>query len=248
MFRTSPCSSKSDEINTIDSKLSEAQQKSFNDPNSWHNIFYAVITSGVDESVFSVIYDETHGRPNAPTRILVSMMILKEGFGFRYAKWFEQCQFNLQVRKALGLNKLNETVPVSSTYYAFKQAVRRYQVTSGEDLIGDLFQQLTKGQVQVFGVKGDKIRMDSTLMGSNITKNSRLQLILECLKVFWKSLDDEQKKGLSLDDRKRLSELTEKTPGQVTYRLSDEEKEEQLKSLGGLLLRLQSVKAVINTG
>ncbi len=152
------------------------------------------------------------------------MMILKEGFGWSDAELFEQCYFNLLVRKALGLNNLDDPIPAHSTYYAFKQAAYNHQTTTGENLIGDLFQQLTKGQAKVFGVNGDRIRMDSKLIGSNIIQSSRLQLIFGCLKVFWKSLGDEQKEHLSLDDQKRLNELTKKNPGQVVYRLSDEER------------------------
>jgi|GEM_PF-1852790 len=47
MFCTSPCCTKFDEINTLESNLNNAQQELLNDSNSWHNTFYAVITSCV---------------------------------------------------------------------------------------------------------------------------------------------------------------------------------------------------------
>ncbi len=64
MFRKSPSCTKSADVNRIESHFNGAKQKLFNDPNSWHNVFYALITSCIDESVFSVLYDETQGRPN----------------------------------------------------------------------------------------------------------------------------------------------------------------------------------------
>ena len=73
------------------------------------------ITCKIDEDVFSVLFDREQGRPNACVRRLVSMMILKEGFGWSDAQLFEQCGFNILVMRALGLMNLSDEVPVAST-------------------------------------------------------------------------------------------------------------------------------------
>lgn len=43
------------------------------------------------------------GAPNASVRILVTMSILKEGFGCSDEDLFEKCEFDLLTRRALGL-------------------------------------------------------------------------------------------------------------------------------------------------
>ena len=241
MFRESPPRTEPDDFCNIESYFKPAKLKLFNDPLAWHNIFHTHITSRIDENVFSVLYNERQGRPNAPVRILASLMILKEGFAGSDEALFDACGYNLMMMKALGLSNLNDSIPTLSTYYLFKQSLYNYQTSTGEDLIGDLFRQLGKDQADVFGVNGDKIRMDSKLIGSNIAQCSRLQLVLGCLQAFWKSLNIKQKGRLSPEDQKLMNELMKKKPGQVVYRLSNDEKEEKLKALGELLLRLQGV-------
>ncbi|MCP4705236.1 MAG: transposase [candidate division Zixibacteria bacterium] len=243
MFRKSPPRTEPDDLSSIESHFKPAKLKAFNDPLAWHNVFHDHITARIDENIFSVLYDERQGRPNAPVRVLASLTILKKGFAGSDEALFEACGYNLLMMKALGLSNLNDSIPTLSTYYKFKQSLYNYQTNTGEDLIGDLFRQLGKDQAEVFGVNGDKIRMDSKLIGSNIAQCSRLQLILGCLQVFWKSLNLKQKMCLSPEDRKLMDELMKKKPGQIVYRLNDEEKEEKLKNLGELLLRLQGVYA-----
>ena len=146
-----------------------------NDPSAWHNVFYAHITCKIDEDVFSVLFDREQGRPNACVRRLVSMMILKEGFGWSDAQLFEQCGFNILVMRALGLMNLSDEVPVASTYYLFKQSLYAYGLQRGRNLIGETFSSLTKTQAKVFGVTGQQVRMDSKLIGANIATCCRLQ-------------------------------------------------------------------------
>jgi len=47
----------------------------------------------IDESIFSVLFNDTTGAPNAPARTLVGMMILKESFGWSDSQLFEHCHF-----------------------------------------------------------------------------------------------------------------------------------------------------------
>ena len=68
-------------------------------------------------------------RPNSSIRILVGMIILKEGQGWT----FEEVNFKLQVRWALGLRNLDGVVLESSTYYDFKKALQIYQDSTNED-------------------------------------------------------------------------------------------------------------------
>jgi len=114
----------------------------------------------------------------------------------------------------------------------------RYQLETGSNLVYEVFQELTGDQAKRLGVVGEKLRMDSTLLDSNLATCTRLQLILRCLQVFWKSLSDEQKGSLDEADRSLLDQLSAKRASQFVYALEEASKQVWLDGLGGLLLRL----------
>jgi hypothetical protein len=166
------------------------------------------------------------------------MGALKEGFGWSDAQLYEQVQYNLLVMKALGFENLSDKTPVPSTYYLFKQALYHYQVEHGRDLIQEAFKSLTKTQAEIFDVNGDRDRMGSRLIGSNLVCCSRLQLILSCLQAFWKSLSQAAQNRLDEGSRQQLDDLCQKQPHHIVYSLSEAEKTQKLVTLGNLLLYL----------
>ncbi len=143
--------------------------------------------------------------------------------------------------RALGLTNLDEEVPVSSTYYLFKQQLFEYESKHGIDLIGQTHDELTQGQAKRFGVCADFIRMDSKLFGSNIANCCRLQLVVGCLRAFWKSLTQSQRERASGSDRDLLDTLLDKQPHHFVYRLKEAEKATKLQELGSLISRLLDV-------
>ncbi len=238
MFRASPDSSQIDLFSNIEQFLRGRDKEKLNDPNAWHNVFVDQVTKRIDEERFAELFDEENGRPNAPIRLLVAMLILKEGFGWSDEQLFEAIHFNLLVRRALGLLNLTDEVPVESTYYLFKQRLYRYQVETGVNLLQEVFQELTGDQAKRLGVVGEKLRMDSTLLDSNLATCTRLQLIIGCLQEFYKSLTDEQKARLSEADRELLDGLCAKRPSQINYGLDETTKKGWLEDFGNVLLRL----------
>jgi len=238
MFRRSASASQPDMFSSFEAHFSDRKQVLLNDPKGWHNLFYEQITCRIDEALFSVLYEAGLGRPNAPIRQLVGMMILKEAFGWSDAQLFEHCRFNILSMRALGLMNLSDEVPVESTYYLFKQSLYTYHLRTGRDLMGETFSALTQKQANAFEVMGQQIRMDSKLIGSNIAHCCRLQLVVGCLQQFWTSLDDLHKSRLSSQDGQILDDLLKVNPHQVVYRLTSEEKREKLQELGLLLSRL----------
>ena len=248
MYKRSASCSQPDLFSGFESHFKRRKQDQLNDPNSWHNLFYQHVTSKIEEDVFSVLFDPNQGRPNAPIRHLVSMMILKEGFGWSDAQLFEHCRFNILVMRALGLMNLSDDVPAESTYYLFKQALYADQLKRGRDLIGETFFSLTTTQAKAFGVLGQQIRMDSKLIGSNIALCCRLQLMVSCLQAFWGSLDKDQKRRLSARNRQVLDGLLKVKPHQAVYRLTSGEKGEKLQECGQLLSRLQATNTDKDSG
>ena len=56
------------------------------------------------------------GPPRRPDTTVVSMLILKEGFGWNDAQLFEHCRFNILVMRALGMMNLCDEAPAESRY------------------------------------------------------------------------------------------------------------------------------------
>jgi hypothetical protein len=115
MFRASPASSQIDLFSNIEQFLRECDQEKLNEANAWHNVFLDQVTQRLPEERFAGLFDDATGRPNASIRLLVAMLILKEGFGWSDEELFEAIHFNLLVRRALGLLNLTDEVPVEST-------------------------------------------------------------------------------------------------------------------------------------
>jgi hypothetical protein len=238
MFRVSPESSQIDLFSNVEQFLSPRQLEKLNDPDAWHNVFLDQVTKRIPEARFAELFDDSTGRPNASIRVLVAMLIIKEGFGWSDERLFEAIHFDLLVRRALGLENLTDGLPAESTYYLFKQRLYRHQVETGINLLNEVFQELTRDQAKRLGVVGERLRMDSTLLDSNLASCTRLQLIIGCLQVFWKSLDDEQKARVSDADRALLDQLCRKRPSQHIYGLEETRKAAWLEELGQVLLRL----------
>ena len=238
MFRRTPSDRQSDMFTSYESHLGRSKREKLADPKAWHNLFHKHIVSQVDEARFADLFDATQGRPNAPVRILLGMIFLKEGYQWSDEELFEQCGYNLLVMRALGLVNLDEQVPAPSTYYLFKQQVFAYDIANGVDLVGQVYDELTQDQAHHFGVRADYIRMDSKLFGSNIANCCRLQLIVGCLRAFWKALEPDQRQRAVASDRRILDALLEKKPHQVVYSLKETEKAGKLQQLGLVLDRL----------
>lgn len=82
MFRVSPDSSQIDLFGNVEQFLSPRQLEKLNDPDAWHNVFLDQVTKRIPEARFAELFDDSTGRPNASIRVLVAMLIIKEGFGW----------------------------------------------------------------------------------------------------------------------------------------------------------------------
>ena len=73
-------------------QLGSRASKKYSAPNAWHNQFYSLVTTKIDEDIFKPLFPEgkKSGRPNASIRILVAMSVLKEGFGCSDEDLFEK--------------------------------------------------------------------------------------------------------------------------------------------------------------
>ena len=144
---------------------------------SWAVTFYNQIFVRIDESRFAVLYSDEASRPNIPINVLVGLEILKSGFGWSDEEMYDHFCFDLQVRRALGYRDLGEGHFELRTVYNFRLRLTEHMQETGENLFEQVFEQITDEQLAAFRLKTDKLRMDSTLIASNIREMTRLQLL-----------------------------------------------------------------------
>lgn len=238
MFKKSNSSSPPTIFSGISQHMSKQKIKRLDNPNAWHNCFHKEITSRIDEDIFSPLYSKDNGRPNASVRILVAMLILKDGNDWTDEQLFEACNFNILVGYALGLSNLSDNAPSEATYYNFKVALLKYEQENGINLLEKCFQSLTKDQIFRYQVSGGSVRMDSKLIHSNVAKNTRLQLCVGVMSKFYKSLKEPSVDLIDRSDKKLLDEMSGKTVEQYTYRLDKKSGAVRLELCGRVIYRL----------
>jgi hypothetical protein len=199
---------------------------------SWAETFYDEFFTRIDEDIFAVLYsDDQASRPNAPINVLVGLEVLKSGFGWSDAQLEEQLAYNVQVRYALGYRDLAQTVPELRTVYNFRRRVTEYMQETGINLIEQVFEQVTDEQIEALALKTDKLRVDSTLVASNIREMSRLQLLVEVLQRVWRMLNAEDQARYEVD----FEAYIKGTSGQYTYRIESGTAGTHLEAIGQLM-------------
>lgn len=198
---------------------------------SWAGTFYREIFCRIDETPFAVLYSDQPSRPNAFINVLVGAEILKAGFGWSDEELWDHLQFNLQVRFALGLRNMSVMPFEMRTVYNFRQRVSRHMQESGENLIEQVFVQVTDEQLAALELKTGHQRMDSVLVASNIRQMSRLQLLVEVVQRVWRILT-EADQGLYAPS---FEPYLKGTAGQYCYRVTADEVDEHLVAVGQLM-------------
>ena len=238
MFKKTIPDKQTDLFSSVATNLAGKAKKLYDDQKAWHNLFRTQILQRIDETPYQVLYSNRMGAPNASVSLLISMMVIKEAYGWSDEQLFEQCRFNLLVRSALGLVNMTDEVPGESTYYLLRKRVQEHFRRTGQDLIHETFSTVTSGQIKDFMVNGQSIRMDSKLIGSNIAWYSRYEIVHSSLCLFYKTLD---KKALSLFNRRarlQLEELCKEEAEKTVYRSNRTEIKSRLLRMGELIVRM----------
>jgi len=244
MFKKTSPKAQLNAFSSPNSFLPQRAEQFYEQIGAWHNLFFKQVTLKVEEALFEPLFSKGSGRPNASVRILVAMMVLKEASRWSDLQLFEHCRFNLLVRRALGLNNLDDLLPSESTYYLFRKYIVAYEKLGNPNLLEQTFTAITKGQAKEFEVSGRSIRMDSKLLGSNIAWLSRYELVHETLRLFCSKTDFTKLSGtlsLSSSDIELVKSLLAEKGDKVVYRSSGEEVKTKLIDLGLLTYRLLSV-------
>ncbi len=241
MFKKSKIEKQLNLLTTVSQHLNQGSYKRYTDTVAWHNVFFQQITSKIDEKIFSCLFSDKMGAPNAPIRQLIAMMILKEGHGWSDLELFENCEFNLLVRKSLGIYDIDQTIPTASTYYLLRKRMVEYNQTHGIDLFAEVFKTITQSQIAEFEISGKSIRMDSKLIGSNIAFYSRYQIIHQTLCLYAKDRESEILKILNADQQKQFMELIKEDSSKTVYRSTKEQINKRLNETGYLIYTIINI-------
>lgn len=182
-------------IFAISNSLSKKQSKLWN--TSREHKFYSQIFCKIDESKFRVLYSTNYSRPNVPINQMVGALILKHLKNWTYNDLFQNLNFNLLTRHAIGVNSLDADIFSEASIFNFQNRLINHLVETNEDLLDSVFHQMTKEQLLDFDVNTSVQRGDSFLVGSNIVDYSRLRLLIEVLRRLARILNNEDKEVLN---------------------------------------------------
>ena len=201
---------------------------------SWAGTFYHQLFCRIDEEPFADVYSDEDSRPNIPVNVLVGFETLKAGYGWSDEEAYDHFCFDVQVRYALGYRDLSEGHFELRTVYNFRHRVAQHMQEIGENLIERAFEQVTDKQIAAFELKTNKLRMDSTLIASNIRQTTRLQLLVEVLQRVHRMLDE--------GDRQRYADdfavYLKGSSGHYIYSIKKDEHAEHLQRMGELMHKL----------
>ena len=183
----------------------------------------------MDENVFSVLYSDIPSRPNVAVNVLVGMEALKAGNGWNDAELYDNFCYDLQVRYALGYDRLGDGEFEIRTLYNFRERLSKYNVKEGVNLLEKAFEQITDAQIVDLKVRTGMQRMDSTQIASNIVSASRLQLLVAAIQRVERILSEADKKRLA----ENFAPYIKDSAGHYTYRVKGAEAvQEHLQKVG----------------
>jgi hypothetical protein len=202
---------------------------------SWAGTFRCEFFSRLEEEAFAVLYSDTPSRPNVPVNVLVSLDILKAGYGWSDEELYDHYLYDLQVRYAVGYDSLTEGDFELRTLYNFRRRLSQYNLEHGTNLLAAAFVKITDQQLTTLAVRTGQQRMDSTQIASNIVIMSRLQLTVEAIQRLHRLLSTaEQAQYTEL-----LAPYVGETAGHYVYRVKGfAASEAQLQPVGQTLYAL----------
>lgn len=189
--------------------------------------FYQEVFRRIDETVFAVLYDGRRGRPNAPLNCLMAALVLRQLKNWTFAQLFENLDYHILTRLAVGLTGFAETPFCPATVFNFQNRLIAYERESGVNLFEAVFASLTAEQLRRFSVDGSIQRADSFLALSNLARYSRARLLIELLRRLWRELPEAERAGLEPLLRPYLAASSEN----YVYRLGEEALPGELASL-----------------
>ncbi|MCW8800639.1 MAG: transposase [Desulfobacter sp.] len=217
----------------IENHLSASKRKKLR--SSADAYFYELIYCNINEKDFAPLFsDDSSSRPNAPVNALVSSIIMYHKKGWTTKELFENIDFDLRTRTALGLHNLDDTPFCPATFFNFQKRLLNHFIVTGENLIEKIFDSLTAAQLKKLKLKTDIQRMDSFQAMSNIRSYSRTQLLVEVLIRLERILSERDKKSL----KETLAPYISQTSSAFVYGLKRTDIPHELQKIADIYHRL----------
>jgi len=202
---------------------------------SWAGTFYREFFCRIDEDSFGVLYSDQPSRPNVPVNVLVGLEACKAGFGWSDEELYEAFLYNLQVRFALGYDRLGEGEFEIRSLYNFRRRLSEYNLKHGVNLLERAFEAITDGQIVELKIRTGLQRMDSTQIASNILDASRLHLLVEGIQRLHRLLTETEQAQW----RETFAPYLKGTAGQYAYHVKGKDAtQEHLQRAGQTLFAL----------
>jgi len=214
--------------------LPDNMQKKVKQSEEFH--FYNLIFRNIPEELFKPLFSDKESRPNSPINAMVSALILMNRRTWTYEELFKQIQFHILVRIALGLDTLDEMPFCPATLFNFQNRLSNHFTITGENLLEQVFDQLTDQQIKKLKIKTNIQRTDSFQAASNIRNYSRLQLLIELLIRIYRILSDADKKKF----KEQFDPYVDKTSGQYIYSLKASDLPHEIEKVGRLYHWIES--------
>jgi len=93
---------------------------------SEHYVFYNFICCNIKEAIFSKLYSNKKSRPNAPINAMVASLILMHRYNWTYEQLFENIQFHILVKIALGLDSIDKMPFCPATLFNFQNRLAKH--------------------------------------------------------------------------------------------------------------------------
>jgi len=192
--------------------------------------FYNLIFCNIPEDIFAKLYSDKKSRPNAPINAMVSSIILMQRNNWTYEQLFEAIKFNILTKFALGLDALDDIPFCSASLFNFQNRLSDHFNETGENLLEQVFDQLTEDQLKALKLKTNIQRTDSFMAASNIRNYSRLQLLIEMVIRIHRVLSDEDKQRF----QEKFQAYINKTSGQYIYHIKASDLPHELEKIAQL--------------
>lgn len=215
--------------NTLPDNLKKRYDK------SWGKSFFENVFTQIDESIFSVLFSENFSRPNNAVNIYASLEILKETFGINDEELLDRFHFDNMFLFAMGLDEVGEKTISERAFYYMRKRVVEYEEQTGINLFDVLLKNINSHYLDKFKISKKQIRIDSTLIGSNIRKLNRIKLFIEVLKVFLKSLDNKKLKKVVTE----IKDFKNVDAENFVYTLSSDNSKDKEKEIAEHLYKMK---------
>lgn len=165
--------------------------------NDWCFTYQTRVLPLIDEEKFKHLYSESEGRPNAPIKTMVSLLIF---MGTEKLNW-RAVEFQFQRR----LDWLIATkTPLGEAQIDHTTIFKFYQLLETDDTAGKLFTEITDAFINACGTSLKKQRTDSFFIHGWLRLLSRFGLFKETIRKFLQTLR-KQKPGLYKNIKGQLS-------------------------------------------